>query len=282
MSLIAPEDYYELILATTGDDADIWVARLADTGFDSFTDDDGVLKAYLPASLEGEEAVAEILAEARGIEGLVQGWQRIAAQNWNQTWEDNFQPVVIAGKLQVRARHHQPDPSAPIQILIEPKMSFGTGHHATTSQVAAFQLGIDHTGKTIIDAGSGTGILAILAEMLGASRVLAFDHEEWAVANAIENAAINDCSRIEVQQADLDGYDPGIMADGMLANITRNLVIQYLPTFSSWLKPAGWIITSGYYEEDLPAVREAAEPAGLRYVAHTVQDRWCAARFDKV
>ena len=230
-----------------------------------------LLKAYLPASLEKQPSIQELLQEANAQHGLVQSWSRIAAQNWNQTWEDNFQPVVIAGRLQVRARHHAPDPACPLQIVIEPKMSFGTGHHATTSQVAAFQLDIDHRGATVIDAGSGTGILAVLAEKLGATRVLAFDHEEWACENARENAEMNACTHIFVEQADLDGYDPGaIQADGVLANITRNLVIEYYAALCHLAQAGGWLLTSGYYEEDLPAVRAAADQAGLGYVAHTV------------
>jgi len=273
-------EYYELALKATGEEAEILIARLGDVGFDTFLEEEDMLKAYLPAHLVQDSEIEILLAELKALPGVYLHFTKIEAQNWNQTWEDNFQPVVIAGRLQIRARHHEPDLTAPLQLVIEPKMSFGTGHHATTSQVAALQLDIDHVGKTILDAGSGTGILAILAEKLGANRVFAFDHETWATENARENAALNSCTALTITQDDLATYQPLALADGMLANITRNLVIENMPNFAQWLKPGGWLITSGYYEEDLPAVTTAAEMAGFRYAKHTVQDRWCAARFN--
>ncbi len=281
MSLTGPEDYWELTLAVEGDAAEIWTARLADAGFEMFLEEDPGLKAYVPASQYQAEPIQALVHEAQGATPLFGGWQHIPAQNWNQTWENHFEPVRIADQLYVRAQHHAPDPAARLELVIEPKMSFGTGHHATTSQVAAFQLGLPHQGATVVDAGSGTGILAILAEKLGAARVIAFDHESWATENARENAANNGCTRVEVSQADLETFEPGVLADGVLANITRNLVITYLPRFAQWLKPGGWLLTSGYYEDDLDAVRQAAEAEGLAYMGHTVQEKWCAAHFGK-
>jgi len=273
--------YHELALAATGEAAEIWIALLGQAGFDTFLEEELHLLAYVPTAAANSEQVTAIIENVQTQPGLFISWAAIPPQNWNQTWEDNFEPVRIDNKLYIRAAHHAPDPTAHIELLIQPKMSFGTGHHATTRQVAAYQLSIDHKGKTILDAGCGTGILAILAEKLGAAHVFAFDHEDWAAENAAENTVLNHCSRIQVAQAELDSYLPPTKADGILANITRNLVIVHMPAFAQWLQPSGWLLVSGFYIEDLPAVQEAAAAAGFRFEDNTVQDRWCAARFTK-
>jgi len=276
-------DYIEVNVPATEEESQVLVAQLSELGFESFVEEDDTLLAYIKADSFTEALLGGIAAFAHKI-----NYKRIPAQNWNQAWESNFEPILIGDHLYVRASHHAPHLSTEegfIELVIEPKMSFGTGHHATTSSMCELMLEADKEnsfqGKTVIDAGSGTGILAILAEKLGAADVFAFDHEDWAVENARENAAVNSCTRTRVELEDLTTMQPLQEADVVLANITRNMILGHLDLLTRPLAHGGDFYCSGFVVEDLPLIEAPLLERGFHLAASKELKNWCAARFVK-
>jgi len=193
-------------------------------------------------------------------------------------WESNFQPVVIGKEIYIRAEYHQPDPSFKHELVIQPRMAFGTGHHATTSLVLESMLFIDFVDKKVLDMGCGTGILAILASKMGAKRLLAVDIDP----NATENTQVN-CSRNQVENIQVVtgvGTAAGDeQFDIVLANINRNIILEDLPLYKNNLLPGALLITSGYYESDLGVIKERAASLGLELLDFKVSENWCRATF---
>ena len=203
-------------------------------------------------------------------------------QNWNAAWEANYAPVQVHNRVLVRADFH-PEPAGVFEyvITINPRMSFGTGHHETTRLMLLHQLGLDHAGKTILDVGTGTGILAIMAALRGAARVSAFDIEAWAAENAAENAALNGVAgRVAVRQGTIE-TEPPARFDGLLANINRHILLREMGNYAGFVHPGGWLLLSGFYEADAADIRTAAENAGLAFHALTTDGPWAAMRLEK-
>ena len=201
-------------------------------------------------------------------------------QNWNALWESNFQPVVVDNICTIRAHFHDIEVSTPYEIVITPKMSFGTGHHATTQLVIMQMMGMDFKGKSVLDFGTGTGVLAIFAEMLGAEAILAIDNDEWSVENAIENAARNNCERIAVMKASMEDIPAG-KNDIILANINRHILLQHMADMYERLADGGSIVMSGLLAADRDIIVEGAGSAGFRLVSEGSIDNWIALLFDK-
>lgn len=199
-------------------------------------------------------------------------------QNWNALWESNFEPVVIDGFCAVRAEFHAPAEGVEHEIIITPKMSFGTGHHATTHMMISFMGELSFEKKTVFDFGTGTGILAILASMLGASEVAAIDIDEWSIENAKENAERNNCSAISLA---LSTELPSNNFDVVLANINRNVILDYLPQFPSLVKKGGYLLLSGLLVEDEAAVRPACEKEGFLFENRKERNNWISLLFVK-
>ena len=203
---------------------DMLVSMLAEIGFDSFMDDDWGLKAYCSGEILDDAAVEELLRmEAfRGIHLLAV--EEMPDKDWNELWEASYQPVVINERCRVRAPFHEPDPSFEFDLVIEPKMSFGTANHETTAQIIALMLETDFKGKDVLDMGSGTAVLAILAKKLGAARTVAIDNDEWAYNNAFTNVALNGIDDIEIVLGDAAAIKGAF--DVVLANINRNILLR--------------------------------------------------------
>lgn len=276
--LTKKNSFIEIAITCQPETAEIAVAFLAEAGFESFVEDNGQLLAYCQKTNYNPEQVESSLSELN----LHFQTREVEDQNWNQTWEENFQPIYVDDKLYIRASHHAPaNKDRPvIEIIIDPKMSFGTGHHATTSQMCSLMLGMDLIGTSVLDAGSGTAILAILAEKLGAHSVTAFDHEDWATENAKENLVLNACQNTTVQQLDIyEAQFPARHFNVVLANITRNMVTEFLPQFKSWCKPEGYILCSGFITEDAPVVKTEAEKLGLTLFKESSLNNWAAIAF---
>lgn len=274
-------NYYELKLSVSPGFADIFVAELAEIGFDSFVEEDDVLLAYVPEDQYNEEAVREIIGRYEPLTGpLTFETSRMEKQNWNAEWEKNYPPIDVEGQVLVRAGFHKMDTSGfTHEIVINPKMSFGTGHHETTWMMLAHQLEIDQEGKSALDVGSGTGILAIMAALRGAKFVSAFDIEEWAAENAGENVGLNRVENIvRVRQGTIE-TEPAEKYEVVLANINRNILLREIPTYVQYLTPGGTLVVSGFYEGDLPEIQDVADASGLELVSVKTRNGWAAARF---
>lgn len=262
---------------------DLLAAFLADEGYESFIPDKTGLTAYVRQTDFNSTKVDELLecfpmdADFKVTSCIVEG------KDWNEEWEKNyFKPIVISDRCVVHSSFHTDIPKAEYDIVIDPKMAFGTGHHATTSLILGQLLGMDLAGRSLIDMGTGTGILAILAAMRGASPVTAVEIDPFAHANAVENVAINGHPEINVVLGDasaLAGVGP---ADVFVANINRNVITGDIAVYASHLRIGGVMLLSGFYTDDIPVVRAAAEAVGLRYDSYTEHDHWTCLRLVRV
>ncbi|MCY7352795.1 MAG: 50S ribosomal protein L11 methyltransferase [Cytophagaceae bacterium] len=275
-------NYIELYLAVEPDFADILVAELAQIGFESFTEEPDGIRAYIPEPEFDDALLAQLLTRYAELTTLRYQTTRIEAQNWNETWEQSYEAINVADRCLVRASFHPPaGQEFEVDIVINPKMSFGTGHHETTALMLEHQLDLDLAGKRVLDVGSGTGILAIMAAKRGASLVRAFDIEEWAATNALENVALNDCAQVvSIRQGTLE-TEPPAEYDLVLANINRNILLADMAGYARFLAPGGQLLVSGFYETDLPDITQAAIVAGLRPGLVKTKNGWVAARFEK-
>ncbi|HTO14215.1 MAG TPA: 50S ribosomal protein L11 methyltransferase [Edaphocola sp.] len=203
-------------------------------------------------------------------------------QNWNASWESNFEPVVISDFVSVRAYFHQPIPGVRYDIKITPKMSFGTGHHATTRQMMLQMSNMDFIGKYVLDYGTGTGILAILAEFLGAKHIDAIDIDEWSYTNALENVANNKCRNIKVVQGDISLLDNDFKYDIVLANINRHILLESMSELNYCLKTRGLLLLSGILkDQDIPIILEKTNQNGFELQKQTDENGWVSILFEK-
>lgn len=276
-------DYYSVRIDSTpcsSDITDLAAAYLADVGFETFEPDAKGLTAFISAAYgDGKEIALRALADFP-IDCIFEvNEEFVEGQDWNEEWEKNyFQPIVIEGRCVIHSTFHTDVPQAEYEIVIDPKMAFGTGHHDTTSQMVQHILDADMTGKSVIDMGAGTGILGILAAMRGATEVTGIEIDEPAYLNAKDNVALNKAS-VNILHGDasrLSELDP---ADYFLANINRNIITGDIDRYAKRLKPTGRMFLSGFYEEDIPIVVNAAAIQGLKEVGRKVSNRWAAVEF---
>ncbi len=269
--------YYEYTLVFPQDASEtafeIATAELAELGFDSFSEEANELHAYIPESeyLLFEQAITDYLNEARHPYTA----RKIADDtNWNSAWESNFSPVEVDSRCRVRATFHEPQPGVEHEIVITPKMSFGTGHHATTHLMLSAMLDRSFAGQAGLDMGSGTGVLAILAARLGAAHVDAVDVDEWAFENSIENFQQNGVSgRVTPILGDAAAI-VGKRYDFILANINRNILLHDMAAYAACLNPGGTLFMSGFLEVDIPAIVNKAEPLGLHKERQNLREGW--------
>lgn len=272
--------YQELSINTANEELrQILMAELAEIGYESFIEEEDKLKAYIPQTLFREEALQELLPQYQ-IEDYQQ--QEMPDENWNAKWEADYEPVFIGEECLIKSSFHQIEKTYPYEILINPKMSFGTGHHATTSLMIAFQLMFAdaHQNAKVIDAGCGTGVLAIMAEKLGARQIIAYDTDEWAVKNTQENIELNHCQEISVYQGSVETLSLEGQQQIILANINRNVLLQEIPHYAKLLAPAGLLLLSGFYEADQASIQQIAESEGLSLKANKTQNDWLSLVFE--
>lgn len=248
------------------------IALLNDFNPSGYEQHEDVLIAYFEEEGFNEGAVHPLL------DGFDYKLTEVEEQNWNAVWESNFQPVVVGDFCAVRAHFHQPIPHVAHEIIITPKMSFGTGHHATTYMMMEQMQGIDFTDKEVFDFGTGTGILAILAEKLGARNVTAIDIDEWSIENARENIERNGCQRIDVV---LSTTIPDVQFDVILANINRNVLLQYTEQLHTACKDTSLLLLSGLMTNDAGDINEAFTKQGFRLVKRTDRNNWISLLFAK-
>jgi ribosomal protein L11 methyltransferase len=259
--------------------AELLIAQLADSGFESFTENDnGTVSAFIQAPHFTPE-LSSLLSSGEFAESLNSfRIERIADQNWNAVWESQYEPVVIDGRCSVRAPFHPRQAGIEFDIVIMPKMSFGTAHHETTKQMIQYLLSLQIAGKSLLDMGSGTAVLAILARMKGAEPVTAIDNDEWAYKNAFENVVSNNFGDIEVLLGD-SSLLAGKKYDIILANINRNILLNDIPTYCKSMNDSGKLIMSGFYSEDLPLIEAKANETGLKLMSNRAENNWTAACF---
>lgn len=250
---------------------DLIVASLSELAFDSFQETENGVEAYIPTELDTEELQNTIRDLA--IEDVVFDFSKRLVEdiNWNAQWESQFDPIEVADKCYIRAPFHE-EKVGVLNVVIEPKMSFGTGHHATTYLMTEACFDLELIGKYVVDMGSGTAVLAIVAEKLGAKQVLAIDIDQWAFENAIENVERNGCFNIQVKLGETEHLE-GIESDVFLANINRNILIHQSKVYSRVCKPNSKLLLSGFYETDVSVLIEAFPD--FTEISRNVKDNWC-------
>ena len=270
----------------TQDVADLLAAVLGEAGFDSFEGDErrpSPLRAYVRQDAFSQDAL-DVALQNFPMPGVQVSYTQREAEdkNWNEEWEKNyFQPLVVDGRCVVHSTFHKNVPQAEFDIVIDPRMSFGTGHHATTSQMISEILSHDFTGKRVLDMGCGTSILAILARMKGAAACVAIDNDEWCVKNSLENIALNHLEGIDVQLGDASSLAGQGPFDYIIANINRNILTMDMPAYAEALDTGGDLLMSGFLEEDVPVIEARARACGLEPVEVRRRDGWAMVHVKK-
>lgn len=261
---------------------DVMAALLCEHGYESFVPDESGMTAYIKLEDFDKKVLDEVTAELPFDTSVTVKCETVEGRDWNQEWEKNyFKPITVDGKCAIHSSFHTDIPSMPYDIVIDPKMAFGTGHHQTTTLIIRRLLELPLEGRSVIDMGTGTGILAILAAMRGAGPVTAIEIDEFAHVNAVENVSLNRHPEINVVLGDasaLAGVEP---VDLFLANINRNIIVGDLQVYASRLKEGGTMLLSGFYEDDIAIVLDEARKHGLEYVGHTVLERWSCLELKK-
>lgn len=263
--------------------ADIIIAELSEIDFESFTTDDEILKAYIQENLFDIEKINEsmIINNLKENFDISYSSQKIVSKDWNAEWESNFKPLLIDDKVYIRASFHEKNPECKYDIVIDPKMSFGTGHHSTTSMMVRYILESNIENKNILDMGCGTSLLGIFASLRGANSVTGIDIDEWAYNNSIENIELNKINNLNVYQGDASLLNNFDNFDLILANINRNILLDDMDKYIKVLDTNGELIMSGFYSEDLPLIENRAKELGMKYVSHKTDLNWVAAKFIK-
>jgi len=278
-------DYIELTITlnnSRGFETDIVSATLAEIGFESFVYNNDGLKAYCAASLFDEQALKKWKDTlCYGIE-IEYSTELIKDKNWNEEWERNyFSPIIIGNACVIHSSFHHDIPKAEYDILIDPKMAFGTGHHETTSLIISELIKMDVSGKSLLDMGCGTGVLAILAAMKGASPITAIDIDAWAYENTKENIVLNGFSDIEVEQGGAELLS-GRKFDIILANINRNILLSDMNRYAACLDSGGTLLMSGFYETDIPAIDSEAKKHDLEFIKFEEKNNWVTTVYRKL
>lgn len=258
--------------------SEILMAQLIEIGFDSFTEEfDGIL-GYIPEESFNEDSLKSLPLMSSPEVEISYTYQQMPNINWNEEWEKNFSSINIEEKVLIRAEFHEPRPDLH-EIIIQPKMSFGTGHHPTTHLMIQQMLNMDFTGKKVLDMGCGTSVLAIYAKQRGASEVTAIDIDEWSVENSIENAERNSV-QLNISQGTAESLGAESY-DIILANINRNILISDIPTYVSVLKDKGQLLLSGLCFFDVEDILQVCNEQGLKLTHQQQREEWCSLLLEK-
>ena len=268
--------HFKVIPAQPG--SDILISQLGDVGFDSFVENETGFDAYITEDLEPSVNLNEF--EFTDFSFSFEK-ERIEQTNWNAEWEKNFEPVLVDDLLVIRAPFHEPNKKVKHEIVIMPKMSFGTGHHDTTWLMCKQIFDLELKDKSVLDMGCGTGVLAILAKKLGAAKVVGIDIDEWSVENAIENCASNNCSDIEIKLGDKEILDSYTEFDIILANINKNVLKVQIPLYSRLLKANGFLLLSGFFNTDVEELEKHAQANHLILIKSFTKNNWAVMKLVK-
>ncbi len=280
-------DYTQVTLTVTPYDeivTDMLAAMLAEVGYESFVPEETGMTAYVPLQAYDADSLHSIIADFP-LDGYTIEYDtvNIEGEDWNAEWEKNyFQPIVVDDLCVIHSTFHTDIPKAQYDIVIDPKMAFGTGHHQTTCHMIRAILATDMNGKRVLDMGCGTALLAILARKHGATDVTGIDIDEFAYENALENIRLNDTADINIRLGGVDALHEGETFDYILANINRNILLADMSQYAAHMHPGSVIFMSGFYVEDIPLLQEEAARQGLRFDTHAENNRWAMIRCTKI
>ncbi len=258
--------------------SDVLIAHLSDLGFESFVESENGFLAYIQEEEYSEDEIKLTFGDYQDIFKIEFTTKVIPKQNWNKEWESNFQPIDVEGKCYIRAPFHEKKTGYLLDIIIEPKMSFGTGHHDTTQLMIRILMLLNVKNQSLLDMGCGTGVLAITASMLGSNPIIAIDIDEWSYENTIENLAKNNINNVIVNKGDAQILE-GKTFHTILANINKNVLLNDMPIYKKALEENGNLILSGFFETDIKEIKENAENLGLKYEERYVSNQWAALHF---
>lgn len=262
--------------------AEILTAEMGELEFDSFVETELGFEAYISEDKFSHPALQVLFNDYRKQTRIWYELKKIPKVNWNEEWEKNYDPINVDDKIYVRATFHESQPQFPYEIVINPKMSFGTGHHETTHQMLALQFDVDHKSKRVLDVGSGTGILAIMAAKLGASSVAATDIDDWCIENSLDNFKLNDVTPVFIKKGTIRELALNETYDIVLANINTNVLLDEIPVYVSLLADNGHLFLSGFYESDLSKIEDLVTNLGLTKLKHTTRKNWVGMVLQKV
>jgi ribosomal protein L11 methyltransferase len=268
--------YTRLQVICDPDFSEILMAEIAEAGFDTFMEIEKGFDAYGEEKKIDTKLVESIRKKYKQVNPLLLHFERVEKQNWNKEWEKNVEPINVDGKVYVRAAFHEPVPTIPYEIVITPKMSFGTGHHQTTYLMLRSQLSIDHRGKSVMDAGCGTAILSIMAAKRDAKQVEAFDIDEWSVENGRENIEVNKTPNVNIRLGSVRSLSFDSSFDIILANINKNILLDEMDAYAALLKPGGVLLLSGFYTSDIPDLASEGANLGLNETGRDEKDGWAS------
>lgn len=268
--------YSRLKVICDPDFSEILMAEIGEAGFDSFLETENGFEAYVELENFDKDQLQVVKDKYTQQTPVVFYQDRIEKQNWNEEWEKSYHPIIVDDRCLIRADFHKIDKKYPFELIITPKMSFGTGHHQTTYLMVKNQMDIDHQNKRVMDAGCGTAILSVMAAKLGAAEIEAFDIDEWSVSNGKENIEVNQCNNIHHQQGKLSDLTFKGKFDIILANINKNVLLDEIKLYQDYLADKGLLLLSGFYVEDIPDLIEEAANYNLKEVGRDSRDNWAA------
>lgn len=270
LQVLCEQDYIELL-----------IAELAEIGFDTFQENEDGFDAYAEEDKYDHEALQSIKERYSQHTSLTFAFNKIEKRNWNEDWENSYEPIIVDDRCLIRAEFHKIEKKYPYEITITPKMSFGTGHHQTTYLMVKSQMDINHMNKRVMDAGCGTAILSVMACKLGAKEIEAFDIDEWSVVNGNENISINNCSNINLQQGKITEVKLTGTFDIILANINKNVLLEEIKIYSSYLNPSGLLLLSGFYTKDIPDLLSECSKYNLHELKRDERETWASLLVQK-
>src|SRR6478609_798906 len=261
--------------------SEILMAEIAEVGFDTFMETDKGFEAFVEEEKFDAEHLESLKEKYKHVNPLIFFQDKIQKQNWNEEWEKSIDPIIVDDKCLVRADFHKIEKKYPYEIVITPKMSFGTGHHQTTYLMLKSQMRIDHASKRVMDAGCGTAILSIMASKLGANEVEAFDIDEWSAVNGKENIENNHCANVHLYKGKISEMKFVGKFDIILANINKNVLLAEMESYSDFLTPTGQLLLSGFYTQDIDDLKKEASKYHLSEIFRDEKESWASLLLQK-
>ncbi|HYG03120.1 MAG TPA: 50S ribosomal protein L11 methyltransferase [Chryseosolibacter sp.] len=274
--------YTKLLVRCDSEFSEMLIAELAEAGFDTFMENENGFEAYVEEERFDNDIVTEIKDRYSLHTQLEFSFSREEKRNWNEEWEKSYEPIIVDDRCLIRASFHIIEKKFPFEIIITPKMSFGTGHHQTTYLMIKAQMDIDHQNKRVMDAGCGTAILSVMASKLGAREVVAFDIDEWSVINGNENIEVNGTANVSLQQGKISEVKIDGLFDIILANINKNVLLAEMKAYDSYLDKNALLLLSGFYTHDISELLYEAEKYGLREVSRGERETWASLLLKKI